>query len=155
MRGFMEFELVRTVDAPVGEVFDRLADIGGYGDWMPERGSLLKHTQQTSPGPVGLGTTYIDEMSVGTSPGEIVEFERPTTLVFHWWDASSRGRLKVEGWPGYRLEASGQGSTTVHHHARMTAYGMHRVAMPLYRRLALRERTVVIEALQTSFLRPA
>lgn len=155
MGSVIEFELVRTVDAPVGEVFDRLADIGGYGDWMPKRGSLLRHTQQTSPGPVGLGTTYVDEMSVETSPGEVVEFERPTTLVFHWWDASSRGKVKVEGWPGYRLEASGPRTTVVHHHARMAAYGMQRLAMPLYRRLALRERTVVIEALQASFARPA
>ena len=155
MGGVIEFELVRTVDAQIGEVFERLAQIDGYRDWMPKRGSLLRHTKQTSPGPVGVGTTYVDQMSVGTSPGEVIEFDNPTTLVFHWWDASSGGKVKVEGWPGYRLEASGPRTTIVHHHARMAAYGIHRLMTPLYRRMALRERTVVIEALQRSFARPA
>lgn len=152
--GVIEFDVVRTIAAPIDEVFDRLADIDGYGEWMPKRGSLLRQTQQTSPGPVGLGTTYFDQTSAGDTPGDIVEFVRPTAIVFHWWDASSNGRFKAEGWPGYRLEAVGRSSTEVHHHARLQVYGFSRLMTPVYRWLARRERTVVVEALQASFARP-
>lgn len=153
--GVIEFELVRVVAGPIEEVFDRLADIDGYGDWMPRRGSLLRQTRQTSPGPVGLGTTYFDETSAGDVPGDIVEFERPTAIVFHWWDAAPSGKLKSEGWPGYRLETIGPRSTRVRHHARMQVYGASRLATPVYRWMARRERTLVVEALQVSFNRPA
>ncbi len=153
--GVVEFELVRVIDAPIDDVFDRIADIGGYAEWMPKRGSLLRQTEQTSPGPVGLGTTYFDQTSAGDTPGDVAEFERPTRIVFHWWDASSSGRLKAEGWPGYRLAPIGPGSTEVRHHARLQIYGFSRLATPVYRWLARRERTVVIEALKASFDRPS
>ncbi|MFC4140665.1 MULTISPECIES: hypothetical protein [unclassified Microbacterium] len=151
----IEFELVRVIEAPIEQVFDRLAGIDGYGDWMPSRGSLLRRTRQTSPGPVGLGTTYLDETSVGDVPGDVAEYLRPTAVVFHWWDATSNGKVKTEGWPGYRLEAIGPRSTRVRHHARMQVYGASRLATPVYRWMARRERTAVIEALQASFARPA
>ncbi|REJ07367.1 hypothetical protein DY023_03990 [Microbacterium bovistercoris] len=151
----IEFELVRVVEAPIEQVFDRLADIDGYGEWMPSRGSLLRRTRLTSPGPVGPGTTYFDETSAGDVPGDVTEYVRPTAIVFHWWDATSKGKLKSEGWPGYRLEAISQRSTRVRHHARMRVYGLSRLATPIYRWMARRERTVVIEALQASFDRPA
>ena len=44
---------------------------------MPSKGSILGHTQQTSPRLLGLGTTYLDKTSFGSTPGEIVEFEPP------------------------------------------------------------------------------
>lgn len=153
--GVIEFDLVRVVAGPIEEVFDRLARIDGYAEWMPRRGSLLRRTRQTSSGAVGLGTTYLDETSAGDVPGEVVEFERPTAITFHWWDESSRGALKVEGWPGYRLQALGPRSTRVHHHARLQVYGLSRLATPVYRLMARRERTLVVEALQVSFNRRA
>jgi uncharacterized protein YndB with AHSA1/START domain len=56
--GDVEFEIQRTVPAPIGEVFARLADIEGHNAWVPGRGSILRGTRQTSPGPVAAGTTY-------------------------------------------------------------------------------------------------
>ena len=97
--GVIEFELTRTVDARIEDVFARLADVEGHNDWMPKKGSMLRRTQQTSPGAPALGTTYLDETSYGPTPGEIAEFEPPHTLVYHWWDRSKAGRLKLEGWP--------------------------------------------------------
>ena len=149
--GVIEFELECTVDAPIHEVFARLSDINGHNEWMPTKGSIFRHTQQTSAGEPGLGTTFIDDTAYGPTPGEIVEFEAPHSLVYHWWDASRSGRLKAEGWPGYALETADDGTTRVHHHAKMHTYGLYRLATPVFRRIAVRERTATLDALKRSF----
>jgi uncharacterized protein YndB with AHSA1/START domain len=149
--GDVEFELQRTVKAPVAEVFARLADIEGHNRWMPRKGSILRETRQTSPGPPGVGTTYEDSTRVGRTPGEIVEFEPPRRLVYHWWDSTSSGKITTEGWPGYTLEPVGEGETLVRHDARLRANGPWRLAKPVLRMLARRERGAVLEALEKSF----
>ncbi len=151
--GVIEFELTRTVRAGIQDVFARLSDINGHNEWMPEQGSMLRRTRQTSPGAPALGTTYLDETSYGPTPGEIAEFEPPHTLVYHWWDKSKAGRLKLEGWPAYRLEAKDDGTTLVRHTARMHTYGLYRLATPVLRRIAKKERAATLEALAASFER--
>jgi uncharacterized protein YndB with AHSA1/START domain len=149
--GVVEFELERTVQAPIELVFARLADITAYHEWMPDKGSILRRTEQTSPGVPGLGTTYRDETSYGSTPGEIAEFESPHRLVFHWWDSFKSGKLKMEGWPGYSLEADGHGSTRVRHHIKLQTYGIYRLATPVLGRIARKERSHTLEALKASF----
>lgn len=149
--GVIEFELTRTVHARIEDVFARLSDINGHNDWMPQKGSILRRTQQTSPGAPALGTTYLDETAYGPTPGEIVEFQPPHTLVYHWWDKSKAGKLKLEGWPAYRLETSASDTTLVRHHAKMHTYGVYRLATPILRRIAMKERAATIEALAVSF----
>lgn len=95
------------IRAPIDEVFARLADINGHNDWVPQKGSILRHTQPTSPGAPGLGTTFLDTTTHG-----------PTTLV--------------------------------RHHARMHTYGSYRLATPIFRRIAIKERTTTVDALKTS-----
>lgn len=149
----IEFEIERTVRAPIDQVFARLVDIEGHNDWMAGTDSMLKHTRQTSPGEPAVGTTYVDETSQGALPGEIVELEAPHTLVHHWWDKSKSGKLKFEGWPSYHLEPAGDGETLVRHRGKLMSYGVWRLGTPLWRRLALKERTTTLEALQASFER--
>ena len=103
----IEFEIERTVRAPIEDVFARLIDIDGHNAWMANTGSMLKQTRQTSPGPPAVGTTFVDETSQGSMPGAIVELEAPHTIVYHWWEESKSGKLKFEGWPSYRLQSSG------------------------------------------------
>jgi uncharacterized protein YndB with AHSA1/START domain len=149
--GVVEFEIERIVKAPIHEVFARLSDINGHNEWMPKKGSILRHTQQTSAGEPTVGTTFLDETTYGPTPGEIVEFHAPHSLTYHWWDRSKSGRLKVEGWPSYSLETAGDGTTLVRHHAKMHTYGMYRLATPIFRRIAVRERTATVDALRASF----
>jgi uncharacterized protein YndB with AHSA1/START domain len=149
--GVIEFEIERSIAAPIQDVFARLADIEGHNEWMPSKGSILARTQQTSPGTPGLGTTYLDKTSFGSTPGEIVEFEPPHLLVYHWWNRSGGGRLQTEGWPGYRLVAHGDDETLVRHHAKLVTYGLYRAAGPMLGRVAKRERTATMEALAASF----
>ena len=151
----IEFELERTVQAPIEQVFARLVDIAGHNEWMAGKGSMLKHTRQTSPGEPTVGTTYLDETSQGELPGEILELEAPHKVVYHWWEKSKKGQLKFEGWPGYFLRVSAENATLVRHHAKLNVYGVYRLAAPIFRRFAIRERTVTIDALKASFeLRP-
>jgi uncharacterized protein YndB with AHSA1/START domain len=149
--GVVEFELERTIKAPIQDVFARLADIDGHNEWMPKKGSILRHTQQTSPGVSAPGTTFVDETVYGRTSGEIVELHAPDTLVYHWWDSSRSGKVKTEGWPGYALQVVDEGTTLVRHHAKMHTYGIYRLATPIFRRIALRERTATVDALKASF----
>ena len=147
----IEFELERTIPAPIDQVFARLVDIEGHNDWMADTGSMLKHTRQTSPGEPAVGTTFVDETSQGPMPGEIAELEAPHTIVFHWWEKSTSGKLKFEGWPSYHLLPSGDSSTLVLHRAKLVSYGVWRLGRPILRWLALKERTITIDALKASF----
>ncbi len=152
--GDVELEIQRTVAAPIGEVFARLADIEGHNAWVPGRGSILRGTRQTSPGPVAAGTTYEDRTRMGTMPGEIAELDSPRRIVYHWWDRSSSGTTRMEGWPGYILEAVGEDKTLVRHHVRMRANGIRSLGTPVLRIIARRERTATLDALVRSFAPP-
>ena len=149
----IEFELERTIPAPVDQVFARLVDIDGYNDWMAGTGSMLRHTRQTSPGAPAVGTTFVDETSQGPMPGEIAELEAPHRIIYHWWEKSKTGKLKFEGWPSYELQATGDGGTLVRHRARLVSYGVWRLGTPIWRRFAVKERTITIDALKASFER--
>ncbi len=147
----IDFELVRTIRAPIEVVFARLVHIDGYDKWMAGTGSMLKHTRQTSPGEPAVGTTFVDETSQGPMPGEIAELEAPHTVVFHWWEKSKSGKLKFEGWPSYHLQPLDDQATLVRHRGRLAPYGVWRLATPILRRFAVKERTVTLEALKASF----
>jgi uncharacterized protein YndB with AHSA1/START domain len=147
----IEFDLERTVHAPIDQVFARLVDIDGYNAWMPKKGTMLKRTRQTSPGEPTVGTTFVDETTQGDMPGDIAALESPHTLVYHWWETSKKGTFTFEGWPSYTLQPAGEDSTLVRHHAKLTMYGIYALGAPIFRRLAVKERTVTIDALTASF----
>ncbi len=147
----IEFELERTIRAPIDQVFARLVDIEGHNDWMSGTGSMLKRTRQTSPGEPAVGTTFVDETSQGTMPGEITELASPHTLVYHWWEKSKSGKLKFEGWPSFHLQRSGDRETLVRHRGKLVSYGVWRLGTPIWRRFAVKERTITVDALKASF----
>jgi uncharacterized protein YndB with AHSA1/START domain len=150
----IELEIERTVGAPVADVFARLADIEGHNAWLPGKGSILRQSRLTSPEPPGLGTTYEDVTRMGTMPGEVVEFDPPHRLVYHWWSSTSSGKVAMEGWPAYTLESLGERETLVRHHARLRANGVRALAAPVLRAFARRERTATMDALVRSFEAP-
>jgi uncharacterized protein YndB with AHSA1/START domain len=151
----IDFELKRVISAPIDEVFARLTDIDGYDAWLANTGSMLKHTRQTSPGKPTVGTTFVDETSQGTMPGEIAEMEAPHRIVFHWWEKSKVGKLKFEGWPSYVLQPAGDDRTLVRHRGTLVSYGWWRLGTPIWRRVAVKERTITVEALKASFENPS
>jgi uncharacterized protein YndB with AHSA1/START domain len=128
-------------------------DIEGYNAWMAGTRSICRNTRQTSSGEPTVGTTYVDDTTRGPLPGQIVELQAPHTLVYHWWQKSDSGRFTAEGWPSYQLQSTGDSETLVRHHAKLVPYGLWRLAGPMLRRFAIKERTITIDALKASFER--
>lgn len=143
-------DLRDTVAGPMEAVFGRLADIDRYPEWRAGGGGIFVTCSQDSAGPVAEATRYTDRTRLGTVHGEVVEFDAPRRIVFHY-TARLRGRRVVEGWPGYTLEPEGAGSTLVHHHAEARTYGLMRPLEPLIQRIARHERRSTLQALKRSF----
>jgi carbon monoxide dehydrogenase subunit G len=68
-----------VVDLPPADVFDFVADVGNEPAWNPD----LLSVQETSAGPVGLGSTRSGQYRhIGTVRTTVMEYERPTRLAF-------------------------------------------------------------------------
>ena len=77
----VRFESHKVIHRPVSEVFERLADLPGYGGWMHRTG-LFRRCGLTSEVPIRRGTTYVDSTRMGTFDGEVTEFVSPTRIAF-------------------------------------------------------------------------
>ncbi len=80
-----------TVSAPAAEVFSYLADIGRHGEWAGH--NLL--IEKTSPGPVGVGSTFACEgHQMGTHRGQVTvtEFAPNSKVVYESQDDTGHFR---------------------------------------------------------------
>ncbi len=141
-------EIEKLIPQPIDKVFERLADIQGYNDWMPGGGLFIACSKDSS-GPVGKGTIYSDRTRLGTVRGEVFEFDRPTRLTFHY-TARLLGVKVMEGWPGYKLKKLNDSSTYVYHHARGKLFNGFQLFRPLVQRIAQSERQRTVDALNQS-----
>lgn len=147
----ISLEIDVTINRPINEVFDRLADISGYNDWMSPAGLFIE-SRETSNGPSGPVTTFSDRTRIGRVEGEISEFRRPEKVRFRqtiYWLGIPAGESR----PGYELE-SRNGKTIVHHKAEGNFLGFFRllepVLDPIFLRYAEAERKRTVQALKTS-----
>ena len=80
-----EFEEQVTVSAPAEKVWDSLADIGNIYVWNPG----VVHSEQTTPGEVGLGACRRCHLGgKNFLKEEVVEFERPYKLTMRITDTN-------------------------------------------------------------------
>ena len=123
----VRFESRTVIQGPVSEVFERLADLPGYGGWMHRTG-LFRGCSLTSEAPVRRGTTYVDSTRMGTFDGEVTEFVPPTRMAFRetlrWF-----GSPMTQARPEYSLEGD-ESATVVHHVAVGELYGWMRFMKP-------------------------
>ncbi len=77
-----ELHFTTDIDGPPEAVFDLIADLAHYGDWLPGSGAFGT-ISEISPLPVQLGTTYVDAGPTGTRYGTVTEFLRPVHIGFH------------------------------------------------------------------------
>ena len=143
----VRYQTRTTIDRPISDVFERLADLDGYRTWMRRTG-LFRRTGQTSDGPVGQGTAYFDATRMGTFRGEVTDYQPPARIGFRealrWF-----GSDLMEARPAYTLEAD-QGKTIVHHVAEGELFGMMRLMKPVAALLARSERARTVESLKRS-----
>lgn len=62
-------------------IFDILADLRHYGDWLPHS-LVFKGTTAISPGPIGVGTTYVETSPWGTRRGVVTVIDRPDRIAY-------------------------------------------------------------------------
>ena len=143
----VRFESRTVIGRPAGQVFERLADLPGYRQWM-RRDGVFGHTELTSSLPIRAGTTYVDRTRMGHFVGEVTEHVPSTRLAF---SETFRlfGRPLTRARPSYVLEADG-GSTVVHHTAEADLYGPARLFKPVVARIVARERSHTVDALKRS-----
>ena len=143
----VRYEARTMIDRPIGDVFARLADLDGYGKWMHRTG-LFRRSGQTSDGPLGPGTAYLDATRMGTFRGQITDYQPPSRIGFRetlrWF-----GSDLMEARPEYFLEAD-RDMTIVHHVAEGELFGLMRLMKPVAALMARRERTRTIESLRRS-----
>jgi uncharacterized protein YndB with AHSA1/START domain len=140
-----QIEYKTNINRPIAEVFARLVDIDGYPDWLPTSRIFLD-CKQTSPGPVQVGTTFIDKTPAGTFTGAVVQFEKPTKVVFHN-RLSWLGLPVLETFPGYHLEQTKPG-TTVRHFGHGQCFGLFKLLAGHVAKLAREERRRTLYALK-------
>src|SRR5271163_5077841 len=70
------------INAPAKKIFDVVTDLQSYSKWLPDSGAF-KGTTEISDSPVKLGTTYVESTPSGVRSGKVIEFERPSKVVFH------------------------------------------------------------------------
>jgi uncharacterized protein YndB with AHSA1/START domain len=143
----IRIEIERSIKRPIEEVFDRLVDISAYPQWLP-KSRVFIDTHQTSQGPVGEGTTFIDQTRVGKFRGQVTDFQRPTKVTFrmrlHWL-----GIKVLESQPAYTLQPL-DGGTNVHLVALGKLYGIFKLMQPYVAVRAREERTRVVDVLKKS-----
>ena len=143
----VRYESRTTIDRPIEAVFDRVADLAGYGTWMHLTG-LFRGSGQTSDGPLGKGTSYFDATRMGTFRGEVTDFQPPSRIGFRetlrWF-----GSEVMEARPEYFLEAD-QGKTIVIHVAEGELFGWMRLMKPMAALMAKSERARTVGSLKRS-----
>jgi uncharacterized protein YndB with AHSA1/START domain len=143
----VRYEAHTTIDRPIGDVFERLADLDGYGEWMHRTG-LFRRSGQTSDGPIGRGTAYLDATRMGTFRGQITHYQQPSRIGFREALRWFRSDLMLAR-PEYFLEAD-RDRTIVHHVAEGDLFGLIRLMKPVAALLARSERVRTVESLWRS-----
>ena len=80
-KDLIELRFERLIRAPAERVFALLADLRDYDRWLP-RSTAFYGTSRISDGPIGTGTTYIEDSPFGVRHGIVTAFAPPTTLNF-------------------------------------------------------------------------
>ena len=120
------FEATVTIDRPIEEVFDFLAD----GENDPKFSPRVLEIRKTTDGPAGVGTVYastVKDAGMKTKREfELTEFERPKRI--RWAERSRNLITASEG--GYDLAPDGDGTRVTIHNV-LEGHGPGKLLAPL------------------------
>jgi hypothetical protein len=130
-----EFSGSAVIDRPINEVFAFL----GAGTNDPKFSPRVQQIQQTTDGPVGVGTvfesTVKDAGMTSTRRFELTRFE-PTTKI-RWAERSKNMITVPDG--GYDLEAVSDTQTKVTIHNQLEGHGFGKLLVPFALRAAIKD----------------
>ena len=143
----VRFESRTTIQRPADVVFERLADLTGYGLWMHRTG-LFRRCELASDVPIRSGTAYLDVTRMGTFHGEVIDFDPAARIGFREtlrWFGSATMEARLE----YLLDED-HDRTSVHHIATGELFGWMRLMKPAAALLAKAERSRTLRSLRLS-----
>ena len=76
-----EIRVEADIQAPVEAIFDAIVDLRGYSRWLADSKGY-PGTTEISPGPMAVGTTYVESGPGGVRHGMVTELEPPTRVSF-------------------------------------------------------------------------
>jgi len=129
-----EFSGSAVIDRPINEVFAFLGD--GTND--PKFSPRVQQIQQTTEGPVGVGTVFeskVKDAGMTTSRRFELTFEAPTKI--RWAERSKNMVTVPEG--GYDLEALSDTQTKVTIHNELEAHGFGKLIIGFALRAAIKD----------------
>jgi hypothetical protein len=142
----VKVEIIFFVERPIAQVFELISDISGYRRWAPDKSKFFIENKITSEGPIGLGTTYIDQLRWrGKSIGEIVQYQPPAKIKFQ--QKTFLGLPVFRSKFKYALEAS-QNSTEVTHTAEAIPCGLFKLLEPILSNIVRSERERTCHAIK-------
>jgi hypothetical protein len=130
-----EFSGTAVIDRPINEVFAFL----GAGTNDPTFSPRVQQIQQTTDGPVGVGTVFESKVKdagmTSTRKFELTSFEPPTKI--RWTERSKNMITVPDG--GYDLEAVSDTQTKVTIHNQLEGHGFGKLILPLALRAAIKD----------------
>ena len=142
-----------NINAPIKDVFERIADMPNYKDWLPNS-SAFGGTKDVSPYPVQLNTHYLDYGPQGERPGVVNFYEQYSKLGFrHTMLITNLGlNLDTDIQIIYHFQDN-NGITSVERQLAMTITGskFSMLAVPLVKMAFIRENRRIMRALKRSF----
>jgi len=147
----IDFEISFRVAKSADLVFDLIADVSRYDQWVPQRSNFFIENKLTSDGPIGPGTTYVDRLRYGgRSMGEITQYKRPSNLRFH--QQTFFGLPVFSADIEYFFKAQNN-FTEVTHHFAAKGRGLFKIAEPVLSAVIRREREKTCEAIKQAIER--
>jgi uncharacterized protein YndB with AHSA1/START domain len=74
--------LAARIRGSAEDTFEAITDLRGYGRWL-DGSADYTGTVDITPGPVGIGTKYVERSRLGVRQGAITAFRAPELVVFH------------------------------------------------------------------------
>lgn len=113
------------INRPPEVVFNRLADIAHYRDWLPPSQTYVG-TTDISDMPIKQGTTYIDTSTTGSMNGHVDEYEPFARIVFHQIGKNPN----IEIVAAYQLTPIPQG-TRIERTTHLVLSGIYKLIQPI------------------------
>jgi hypothetical protein len=141
-----EFSGSAVIDRPINEVFAFL----GAGTNDPKFSPRVQKIQQTTDGPIGVGTvfesTVKDAGMTSTRRFELTTFEPPTKI--RWTERSKNMITVPEG--GYDLEAVSDTQTKMTIHNQLEGHGFGKVIIAFALRAAIKDAPAFAERIKSA-----